>query len=430
MQIPFQRNIGGIVALLPDGRVEFFHPKAESLIGDINRGIAEFTSEHFDPLIISDPVVDADSFHLSAPAIAFLELTNKCNLSCLHCYASSGRARDGELSFEEICRLLDVWESIGVLQVFLTGGELFTRSDISEIMCYARKKRFSLQIFTNGLLVPRELLARLEPTSFFISFDTAVPERTVRGGMDFPKLRRLFEMFEEYGHPFRTAVSVHSLNVCDVEEIFQWCYENGFPRPQWLETHPVGRALLNQDILLPPERVDEVFAIYKRCMQMFSVVPQEFQESDATEVGNRIAPVNMREIATIKFCQRLEKAIGYEKCARSTVYVASDGSVYPCTNCMSANLFCGGNIRSNAFEKIWAGGFQDIRKIGFQEYTVCQQCPVDAAGAWCQFRCPPLAKNITGNTVGCGATEYLQKFMLKAHNFWEERRSKGIKLRL
>lgn len=426
IRIPHQINDGGVVGLLPDGRVEFLHPAIQPWLEKINDGAVPASMIDFDDYIITDPFVGLDGFHLSAPAIAFIEVTNLCNLNCRHCYANSGSKREGEISTERIVRLLEEFESLGVLQVFLTGGEVFAHPACLELITAARSKRFSTQIFTNGLLITPEKLRRLPPeTSFFISFDTADPVRTIRDKMDFPKLRDCFEAMREHGHVFRTAISVHRFNVDDADEIFEWCAHYGYPRPQWLETHPIGRALLHPDILLTPEQVDHVFEVYKRCMERYTVGARAdepvagFQESAAGTV---------RAIDTIKFCQRLEQATGREKCGRSIAYVNSAGDVYPCSNCMSSGLFPAGNIKKRDFKDIWESGFEAIRRITFDDYAVCGSCPVHEQKFWCQFRCPPLAHNVSGNTLGCGATQYLQQFMLKAGQYWEQRKQRGIQL--
>jgi len=421
MNTPYQQNEGGIVALLPDGRVEFLHPAALPLLEAARAGDAKLPD--IDDNILSSPLVRLEQFHLTAPAIAFIELTNLCNLRCKHCYTWSGPKRPNEMTTEKIIGLLDQFAESGVLQVFLTGGEIFAHPDAIEIINYARTKPFSTQIFTNGLLITEEALARITPgTSFFISFDTADPERTVRGKMDFPKLRSAFEWMKTHGHAFRTAISVHRNNVADAEEIFEWCAINDYPQPQWLETRPVGRALLHPGILLQPDQIDEVFEVYRRCMDRSSAAPE------AEEVGGVASAVALRSVDTIKFCQRLERATGQEKCGRSLVYVNSVGDVFPCSNCMSGGLYRAGSVVDQPFAEIWANGFDEFRCITFDDHNGCQECPVHNAGIWCQFRCPPLAQNVSRNQKGCGATEYLRLFMLRAGAFWEERRKAGVRL--
>ncbi|MEU5096974.1 radical SAM protein [Streptomyces sp. NPDC020996] len=441
-KIPFQTNEGGLVALLPNGHVEFLAASARELILRHNSGLP-VASEELMAHALSDPLVTLDRFHLPAPAIAFVETTNLCNLRCKHCYADSALKRPDEMPTEKIKALLDDFADSGVLQVFLTGGEIFSHRDAVEIIRHARSKPFSTQIFTNGLLITEERLAAIPAgQSFFISFDTADPERTVRGRMDFPKLERAFEMMRAHGHVFRTAISVHRGNIQDAEEIFEWCAERGYPRPQWLETHPVGRALLHPDMLLRPEDVDEVFDVYRRCMERYSSGPDDMAAEAAEAAGAtgvteasagqpaRRAADEIRGVDTIQFCQRLERAVGQEKCGRSVVYVNSRGDVYPCSNCMSGQLHRAGNVTERPFAEIWETGFDEFRDIRFADHTVCGTCPVAREDIWCQFRCPPLARNLSGDPRGCGATEYLQEFMLRAGRYWRERKQRDVRLTL
>ncbi|MGW7608700.1 radical SAM/SPASM domain-containing protein [Streptomyces sp. NPDC054766] len=428
-KIPFQVNEGGIVALLPNGHVEFLAASARELIDRHNAGTAVAAAELMTHAL-TDPLVTPDRFHLPAPAIAFVETTNLCNLRCRHCYADSAFRRPDEISTPRIKQLLDEFAEMGVLQVFLTGGEIFSHRDAVEIIQHARSKPFSTQIFTNGLLVTEEKLARIPPgQSFFISFDTADPERTVRGRMDFPKLQHAFELMRKHGHVFRTAISVHRNNIQDAEEIFEWCADRGYPRPQWLETHPVGRALLHPGMLLRPEDIDEVFAVYQRCMDLYSTEPGEEPAETPTGPARRAAD-EIRGVDTIQFCQRLERAVGQEKCGRSVVYVNSRGDVYPCSNCMAGQLHKAGNTARTPFAEIWEHGFDAFRDIRFEDHTVCASCPVAAEDIWCQFRCPPLARNITGDPRGCGATEYLQEFTLRSGRYWRARKQRNVRLTL
>ncbi len=418
-QIPYQINDPYIVALLPAGNVEFLHPSAKVLIDRHNS--STYPEEiDFTPYIQRTPFVELDQFHLSAPAIAFIEITNMCNLNCQHCYADSGKKRSNELSTEQILKLIDDFAEMGVLQLFLTGGEVFTHPDAIKIINHARTKPFSTQIFTNGLLINEKNLSRIpQGQSFFVSFDTAVPERTVRGRMDFPKLKKAFDLVHKYGHVLRTAVSVHNQNIDDIEEIFEWTKINGFSRPQWLETHPIGRALFNPHIIIKKEKVDKVFDIYQRCMDRYHSKPN----GDPAPNDSKI-----RSLRTIKFCQQLENATNQEKCGRSVVYVNSQGVVYPCSNCMSNKSYAAGNIAQKTFGQIWEEGFKEFRKITFNDFEKCNNCSVFQEGIWCQFRCPPLSVNITGNELECGATEYLQLFMLKSNEYWKRKKLEGYKL--
>lgn len=442
--IPYQVNDGAIISLLPDGRTDYLHPAIQPYLDSVNRGELDPAEIDFTSFIISEPIVKLDGFHLTAPAIAFIEVTNLCNLTCEHCYAFSGPRgkRKNEMSTETILSLIDELGRAGVLQLFLTGGEIFAHRDAVKIIQHARRYPFSTQIFTNGTLITEEKLARLPAqTSFFISFDTAEPTRTIRGGMDYPKLRQCFDWMDKHNHLVRTAISIHNQNIDDVEETFAWCAENGYPRPQWLETHPIGRALLHPHILLRPEQIDRVFAMYVRCMERFV---DEGKTRPPTSLDNGSVSVNgadvvskptkdvrdIMTIQTVKFCQRLEEATNREKCARSVAYIASNGDVYPCSNCMANGMHVGGNLDETPFMEIWRNGFDEIRQITFDDHKVCGACPVKKKNIWCQFRCPPLAINNQGSPDGCGATEYVREFMLRVHEYFRQLKQRDARLTL
>jgi radical SAM protein with 4Fe4S-binding SPASM domain len=427
-KLPYQIYGDSVVALLPSGNVEFLHPDAAPVIDSYNSGRSDIGD--LDSLIIDHPWVDLEQFHLSAPAIAFVEITNLCNLTCTHCYAFSGPKRNEEMTTADIKALLDRLADLGTIQVFLTGGEVFAHKDAIEIINHARSKPFSTQIFTNGTLISRERLHAIPAgQSFFVSFDTASPERSIRGKMDFPKLTRMYEWMRECNHVLRTAISVHHQNIEDVEEIFEWCVENDFPRPQWLETHPIGRALINPHILLQPDRVNEVFAIYQRCMDRFQHKRDDESISELPEhVSGAAAAV--KGVQTIKFCQRVERATQQEKCGRSVAYINSQGFVYPCSNCMSNDMYRAGNIRDRDFKDIWDNDFSKFRDISYTDYQSCQSCDVFKDDIWCQFRCPPLALNVSGSELGCGATAYLRRFMIMSNAYWRKRELDGFTLKI
>lgn len=84
-------------------------------------------------------------------------VTNKCNLSCKHCYASSGIAYDDELDVDEIRRLIvNEAKLIGTKFITLTGGEPFAREDIFHIIEAIKQENIGVCIATNGTLLTTE----------------------------------------------------------------------------------------------------------------------------------------------------------------------------------------------------------------------------------------------------------------------------------
>lgn len=91
------------------------------------------------------------------PISAFIELTPKCNMNCVHCYLQDHHSLD-EMSFEEIIEILDVLYDKGILFLTLSGGEIFSRKDFLDIYLYAKKRGFIVELFTNAFAITEEII--------------------------------------------------------------------------------------------------------------------------------------------------------------------------------------------------------------------------------------------------------------------------------
>ena len=97
---------------------------------------------------------------------AMFEVTYRCNEKCSHCYISS--VPDGELTFDEVTRVVDELKEMGCHLIHLTGGEIFCRKDIFDIIDYCQTQGFLIGLFTNGSLVTEEIADKISER--FISF--------------------------------------------------------------------------------------------------------------------------------------------------------------------------------------------------------------------------------------------------------------------
>jgi len=111
------------------------------------------------------------------PLTAHWELTYRCNLSCVHCYATDKTGRD-ELSAHEIRHGLDQLAEAGCLFLAFTGGEIFCREDLFEILEAARRNDFAMRLLTNGTLITpaaADRVAALNPLGVDISLYAMTP---------------------------------------------------------------------------------------------------------------------------------------------------------------------------------------------------------------------------------------------------------------
>lgn len=101
-----------------------------------------------------------------APLHAIIELTERCNLGCQHCYihdpAQDHVVRSKELNTEQWLRVFDELAEAGCLWMTWTGGEILLRSDFADLYRYAKRKGFLIVLFTNGTLLTPELVGLLQ----------------------------------------------------------------------------------------------------------------------------------------------------------------------------------------------------------------------------------------------------------------------------
>jgi MoaA/NifB/PqqE/SkfB family radical SAM enzyme len=90
-----------------------------------------------------------------APMLVIWEVTQACDLACVHCRASAQPERNpAELSTEQGYRLLDEIRSFGAPLMVFTGGDPLKRPDLYELIRYSVK----IGLRTNVTPAPRPLL--------------------------------------------------------------------------------------------------------------------------------------------------------------------------------------------------------------------------------------------------------------------------------
>ncbi len=98
----------------------------------------------------------------SLPLACTLDITERCNLECVHCFLGGRRnGGNGDLPVERACRLFEMLSTAGVLVLVVTGGEPLMHPGFRTIWREARRKGFLVSLFTNGTLVDGELAAFL-----------------------------------------------------------------------------------------------------------------------------------------------------------------------------------------------------------------------------------------------------------------------------
>jgi len=80
-----------------------------------------------------------------------LQIADRCNHACAHCYQIQGLK--GELSLEAVKAVIDDMAAAGVLTLNVSGGEATLRPDLVDILRHARARGFAVRLYTNAFLV-------------------------------------------------------------------------------------------------------------------------------------------------------------------------------------------------------------------------------------------------------------------------------------
>ena len=128
-----------------------------------------------------------------------VSVTDRCNLRCSYCMPEPDYVwlpREDILHFEEIERLVDVFATLGVDKVRLTGGEPLLRRDLPDLVrrLASRAAIRDLAMTTNGVLLAPQAAALRDAGlhRLTVSLDTLRPDR-FRNLTRFDELDRVLE---------------------------------------------------------------------------------------------------------------------------------------------------------------------------------------------------------------------------------------------
>ena len=189
-------------------------------------------------------------------------MTRRCNLKCVHCYA---QAKDiefkDELSTEEGKALIDDLAAFGSPVMLFSGGEPTMRKDLPELAAYAREKGMRAVISTNGTLIDKPLAKKLKEVGLSyvgISLDgireTNDKFRGMQGAFD-AALRGLHNCQEE-GIKVGLRFTINKQNVKDIPAIFDLLEEENIPRICFYHLVYAGRGskMVDEDLSLEESR--------------------------------------------------------------------------------------------------------------------------------------------------------------------------------
>ncbi|MFN3739334.1 MAG: radical SAM protein [Thermodesulfovibrionales bacterium] len=188
------------------------------------------------------------------PSLRYLELqiTERCNLRCRHCYIKENRPV--ELAVMDIEKVLREFEELQGLRVLISGGEPLLHSEFEKFNEMLPEFFFRKVLFTNGILLNREILKRLNVDEIQISIDGLEKGHdALRGKGTFKNAMNGLELAIKEGFDVSVATMVHRDNLDEFDKMDNLFKNLGIK--EWNVDVPcaTGRLKDHSELQLKPE---------------------------------------------------------------------------------------------------------------------------------------------------------------------------------
>jgi radical SAM protein with 4Fe4S-binding SPASM domain len=196
--------------------------------------------------------IDFDLFNFT-----WIEITNKCNFSCIHCYGSFCPENFYELSLDDIELIIQNLKELKIRNIQIIGGEpfLIKREKLKKILNLFLEENFNIEIFTNGYFIDDNWATFFQKNNIKIAMSVYSHEENIHCNithhpLSFKHLKRSIKILEKKNIPYRLAyVKTKYNNMSSLEDI-----KNTFSTTAPIKNDPirlVGKAsknLLNETL--------------------------------------------------------------------------------------------------------------------------------------------------------------------------------------
>jgi MoaA/NifB/PqqE/SkfB family radical SAM enzyme len=212
-----------------------------------------------------NPLINAIDFS-ERPFIAIWEVTQACDLACVHCRASAQPNRDPlELTTKEGKDLINQIAALQVPVFVLTGGDPIKRPDLFELIGHAREVGIRVSLTPSATpLLTKEIVVRLKEAGLArlaVSMDgaSAATHDAFRGmSGSFARTLDAIRWANEIGLPVQINTTFSRRNIDEMDAIVELMDKLSITLWSVFFLVPTGRGKLND--LLSAEEFEDVFA--------------------------------------------------------------------------------------------------------------------------------------------------------------------------
>jgi radical SAM protein with 4Fe4S-binding SPASM domain len=334
------------------------------------------------------------------PAHPAWEVTNACNLRCVHCHASSGKPNPDEMTTEEAKIFIDQLASVDEFRMLVyTGGEPLVRPDIFELMEHSRKAGLVNVLATNATLITPEVAKRLREVGVAgvaVSLDSCEAEvhNAIRRN---PEAFRLaiegMRNVREAGMLLQVNTTAMESNFDTLRELIDLADEKGSSIMLMYQLVPVGRGEKIAASTLDTAENEKLLKYLAEEQRDISTIVEPV-------AGPQYWPFLMeREGKSARWMKKASRVFHGCAAGRGFVYIKPNGDVWPCPFVeVSA-----GNARDSDFATIWREGeiFVALRDRQNRLQGKCGACRYRGMCGGCRGRALAVTGDLMAEDPSC-----------------------------
>jgi 12,18-didecarboxysiroheme deacetylase len=343
-------------------------------------------------------------------------VTRRCNLKCVHCYAqATNEAESNELTTQEGRKLIDDLAALGVPVLLFSGGEPLVRKDLPDLAEYAVQKGMRAVISTNGTLITPQMARKLKDIGLSyvgISLDgMASINDTFRGVKGaFNATMKGIENCQTAGIKVGLRFTINKANTDEIGKLFDLLEEKEIPRVCFYHLVYAGRGskLIEEDLSHENSR-KVVDLIIDRTKDLHDRgIPKEVltvdNHADGPYLYLRLLKENPQRAKDVLELLQMNEG---NNSGRGIGCVSWDGEVYAD---QFWRHFSFGNIRRRPFSEIWTDTSNDLmRKLKEKKKHVkgrCAACKwLDICGGNFRVRAEAVSGDVWAPDPACYLTD-------------------------
>ena len=333
-------------------------------LGNMKNKVIDFTqtTEQDVSETTQDYMLEVDKKKPHLKSIQF-ELTSRCNERCIHCYIPNTKKNSGtDMSYEQVCDIIDQFAEMGGLHLTLSGGEVFLHKDIIRILQYCRKKDMEICILSNLVelkdiqipFIKSVNVSYIQASLYSMDPDIHDFITTIKGSQR--KTKEAIEKLVAADIPVQISCPLMKANKNGFGDILK--YAHSLQIKAFTDYIMMAKADLSTENLINRLSIEETEKVIRDIIE-FDIDYSKWVKSKKNILEN----IDIERYSKQPLC-----GVGI-----NSICIAENGDLYPCPGWQSLSV---GNLNQQTLKDVWENSelLFNLRKITHSDFPKCLKC--------------------------------------------------------